>query len=252
MKLFTSLSFFGILPKSAVLVSTALLAAGSAGAQVLLAPTGTIYESSQNTTRTATNLFAGTAVIGQAQPNLSTTGFFAGRAGVNGDKSPIVAFDLGSVFTVTGLGYAQNVLGNPGGADKVAFIDVYAMDATQYDAYVAATAFQVAPAANSGATSGTTISLSPPGAFLSMQTVSVTNISADGVFTQYDFSEAMTGQYYAVHFFGVAAGAGSGGFPGGQELRLISAVPEPSTWAMLTAGAGLLGMTLFFRRGSRA
>lgn len=230
-------------------VSAAAFSASPARAQTLLSPTGAIYESSQNTTRTATNLFTAAPVFGVAQSNSTTADFFAGRAGSGGDARPIVAFDLGSTAAASGLGYSQNVLGNQAGADKVASIDVYSLTSAQYGAFILT--LQAAPAANGGATSGSQVPLAAPtaGNFTGMQTITVTDTSGDGVFTRYNFPAALNGEYFVVQFTGVAAPAtGSGGFPGGQELRLFS-VPEPSAWLMmLLGGAAVLGMTMRARR----
>lgn len=232
----------------AVLASAAALGVSSASGQTFYKPTGTIYESSQNTTRSAAGLFDDNAAFGATI--VSTNSFFTGSGGAGGDSNPTAAFSLASTALTNGFGYAQNILGIPTGPDKVSSIDVYSLTLAQYNAYIASAPLVVSPGVNQAiGTNGPAASRPAPAAgnFLANQTVAITNTSGDGVFTQYNFTAPLAGQYFVVQFHPLA---GSGGFPGGAAFQLF-AVPEPSAWAMLALGVAVLAIATMRCRRAR-
>jgi hypothetical protein len=66
----------------------------------------------------------------------------------------------------------------------------------------------------------------------------------DTKFTEYNFTSTHTSQYVVAQLFSNAVNVN--GNAGAQELRMVASVPEPSTWAMLLGGLGML--TMFRRR----
>ena len=230
----------GIAVASAV-VSMGLLGLGTAHAQMLLKPqTGsTIYESTEHGGGYAgANAFDGT--FNATQTNITSTGSSNGFAsnGDTGDRSPILAFNLNSSFTINGFGYAQFNSATDT-TDLVSSINVFSLTFPQYNAYLTSAALVA-----SGTAGGTNSNKAAPTAGNFIAEGSVTGLGAAG-YTLFNFnanSAQITGMYFVVQFIGNNPTQN----PGALEFELRQAVPEPSSWAFLALGLG--GAVLVVRR----
>jgi hypothetical protein len=187
---------------------------------VSLNPHGIIYESSDDGEQFAGNLFDGIPVAG-ASDNL---GAQFGAHGAFGDHSPIVAFDLGSRYTIDGAGYAQRK-GSITGADDIQSITVYALTDVQFQKYI-----EEATLVKSGSgSSATGLPRSVPSVYIGKATITVTT-QGDNTYTVYKFKneQVMTGQYFVVQFFQTALT----GNPGGSEFELTKSPVQAKTSSM--------------------
>ena len=211
-----------------------------AQAQMLIKPaTGTtIFESTEHGGGFS-GAFAFDGTFNATQTGITNTGPSNGFA-ANGDApftdhNPILAFNLGSSFTINGLGYAQ-FNGATDTVDLVSTINVFSLTLAQYNTY---TSGLVA----SGTTNAGTGNKAAPTAGNFVSEGSVTGLGAGG-YTLFNFnnnSSTITGQYFVAQFVGNTTTQN----PGAVEFEL-RAVPEPSSVALL--GLGLGAAALFARR----
>ena len=228
-------------------VATLAISASPLHGQTMLlkAATGTtVFESSQNNgTRAASNLFDGTPVFGSTSGNGALFDAYDNTAttppgGTNNDYAPIVAFDLGAAFTVSGAGYANNIFN----ADSyTGSINIFTLSASQYSTYTAT----LLPSETTASQGGL---VNAPTSFLSTETLTITD-TADANYTRYNLATPLTGEYYVLQFNNSVAGyTGTTAFLGGQEFEFVQ-VPEPTSLSFLVVG---LGAAAFYVRRRRA
>ena len=238
--------------KNKLLLTPLLALMAIAGAHAQLIPTGNVYESSQfGGNFGAQNLFDGTGLsttlgvagdtsLGNSYASNAVNGYI-GDGGGNGapvDPNPIVAFNLGSSYTVTSVDYAQR---GTNAGDEVLTGNVFALTAAQYTAY---TAGLLVSNDSAPATEGSAVAA--PTSFTGEATFTTTGDT--DTYTNFTLSAPLTGQYYVTQFFGILASESAvGGHPGGDEFELVGTVatPEPSTYALMALG---LGAVCFFAR----
>ena len=224
-------------------VAAFVISASALHGQILLRATGTVYESSQNTAARGVNgLFDGTPTAGSSA-NLGTV-FDASNntanatGGVDGDYNPVVAFNLGAVYTVGSAGYAQ-----PGNVptifanSAVGLINVFTLSLAQYNAYITS-----APLSASQTTgrAGGLVTAPTAGNFLASTTITPTDLTN----TNYSFvnlAAPLKGQYFVLQFINnnptYNSSANAGAFLGGNEFEFVP-VPEPTSLSFVVVGLG--------------
>jgi hypothetical protein len=199
----------------AFLSAAALGLAGSGHAALIMLPDPVAATAStefpSGTTYAVDKLYDGTPTLA----DVGTTNNLAGQYAGNGVGPHYIVYNMGSSIGLSGVFYAQR-MGGVEVADKVGQIDFWLQNSDP----------------------GTVLA-DPAGA--ADYSLSVTNVSNDGLLTAYDFGGVVgNGQFVVMK---LTENPGSGFNPGGTEL-VLGTVPEPGSTVLL----GLAGFALALRR----
>jgi len=197
------------------LAATALGLAGSGhAALIMLADPVSATASSEfpaGTDYVVDHLYDGSPTLA----DVGTTNNLGDQYAGNGVGPHYVVYNMGSSIDLSGVFYGQRVGGIPT-ADKIGQIDFWVQSSDPG-----------------------TVFADPAGA--ADYSLSVTNVSNDGLLTAYDFGSVVaSGQYVIMK---LNENPGSGFNPGGTEL-VLGTVPEPGSTVLL----GLGGVALALRR----
>jgi hypothetical protein len=197
------------------------LMTGRGSAQTLVSPTSYSASSQYNNSTFAVGgLFDGHPPSGNLEEQ------WAANGQTDGDTSPIVKMDFGSTLTFSGLGYAERDTDSL--VDQVKTINLFFMTQVEYNAYTLTPNQLNAAPTSSNYTTEESVAVTPA-------------VSSTPTWATYTFSgnADVSGEYVVAQFVQDLPGSQAAN-PGGLEFRMVELAPEPSTWALMLGGVGLL------------